>query len=108
MSMSFVVAVTPAVELLRASVAGLPISIWLVAVPFAGLLVAWLTVRYIPNNKVGVVEKLWSAQGSVPEGCIIALNGEADPKIATLPFSISVKSGQTYWQCLPADQSCFY
>ena len=30
-------------------------------------------MRYIPNNRVGVVEKLWSAEGSVPEGRIIAL-----------------------------------
>jgi uncharacterized membrane protein YqiK len=37
----------------------------------------WLTTRYIPNNLVGVVEKLWSSDGSVAEGCIIALNGEA-------------------------------
>lgn len=37
----------------------------------------WLCVRYIPNNKVGVVEKLWSARGSVSEGKIIALVGEA-------------------------------
>ncbi len=42
----------------------------------AGLF-AWLTLRYIPNQKVGVVEKLWSRAGSVSEGRIIALNGEA-------------------------------
>src|SRR5262249_26835608 len=41
------------------------------------LLAAWLTVRYIPNQQAGVVEKLWSKQGSVPEGRIIALDGEA-------------------------------
>jgi hypothetical protein len=29
----------------------------------------WLTTRYIPNNLVGVVEKLWSSDGSVAEGC---------------------------------------
>ena len=34
-------------------------------------------LRYIPNNRVGIVEKLWSPKGSVPEGRIIALNGEA-------------------------------
>jgi uncharacterized membrane protein YqiK len=34
-------------------------------------------VRLIPNNRVGIIEKLWSAAGSVPEGHIIALNGEA-------------------------------
>ena len=38
---------------------------------------AWLTLRFIPHNAVGVVEKLWSASGSVPEGQILALNGEA-------------------------------
>jgi uncharacterized membrane protein YqiK len=37
----------------------------------------WLTVRHIPNNRVGVVEKLWSAVGSIGEGGIIALSGEA-------------------------------
>ncbi|PSM30973.1 band 7 protein, partial [Haliangium sp. UPWRP_2] len=34
------------------------------------------TFRYIPNNKVGIVEKLWSFNGSLKNG-IIALNGEA-------------------------------
>jgi uncharacterized membrane protein YqiK len=32
--------------------------------------------RYIPNNQVGIVEKLWSMKGSIDEG-FIALNGEA-------------------------------
>jgi uncharacterized membrane protein YqiK len=36
-----------------------------------------LGLRYIPNNRVGIIEKLWSAKGSVTEGRIIALNGEA-------------------------------
>jgi uncharacterized membrane protein YqiK len=39
--------------------------------------IAWLTTRYIPNKQTGVVEKLWSLRGSVPEGRIVALNGEA-------------------------------
>src|SRR5262249_23319397 len=34
-------------------------------------------LRYIPNDRVGVVEKLWSPKGSVSEGRILALNGEA-------------------------------
>src|SRR5262245_13757157 len=34
-------------------------------------------LRYIPNDRVGVVEKLWSPKGSVAEGRILALNGEA-------------------------------
>ena len=40
-------------------------------------------LRYIANNRVGIVEKLWSVKGSVPEGGIIALHGEAgfEPEI---------------------------
>jgi uncharacterized membrane protein YqiK len=36
-----------------------------------------LGLRYIANHQVGIVEKLWSSGGSVPEGSIIALAGEA-------------------------------
>src|SRR6267142_4964328 len=36
-----------------------------------------LGMRYIPNNRVGIVEKLWSSKGSVSEGRILAMNGEA-------------------------------
>jgi uncharacterized membrane protein YqiK len=32
--------------------------------------------RYIPNNQVGIVEKLWSTKGSIKDG-FIALHGEA-------------------------------
>ncbi len=41
------------------------------------LFAAWLSFRYIPNNSVGVVEKLWSSNGSIPEGGIISLQNEA-------------------------------
>src|SRR5262245_54844007 len=34
-------------------------------------------LRFIPNDQVGIVEKRWSLRGSVPEGRIMALNGEA-------------------------------
>jgi uncharacterized membrane protein YqiK len=34
-------------------------------------------LRFIPNDQVGVVEKRWSPKGSVTEGRIIALSGEA-------------------------------
>jgi uncharacterized membrane protein YqiK len=44
---------------------------------FGGLVLWWLTVRVIPNDKVGVVEKLWSPRGSVSDGRIIALSDEA-------------------------------
>ena len=33
-------------------------------------------LRYIPNNRIGIVEKLWSLHGSVKQG-FIALHGEA-------------------------------
>src|SRR5205814_1251922 len=33
-------------------------------------------VRYIPNDRIGVVEKLWSSSGSVRHG-LLALKGEA-------------------------------
>ena len=36
-----------------------------------------LGLRYIANHQVGIVEKLWSSGGSVPEGSMIALSGEA-------------------------------
>jgi uncharacterized membrane protein YqiK len=50
---------------------------------WAGAVVAFLLLlrianifRYIPNNQVGIVEKLWSTKGSIKDG-FIALNGEA-------------------------------
>ncbi len=43
----------------------------------AAALFVWLSMRYIPHNSVGVVEKLWSLSGSVSEGRILALDGEA-------------------------------
>jgi uncharacterized membrane protein YqiK len=44
---------------------------------FGPLVLWWLSVKVIPNNSVGVVEKLWSKSGSVTDGRIIALDGEA-------------------------------
>jgi uncharacterized membrane protein YqiK len=41
------------------------------------LVVAWLAFRYTQNDKVGIVEKLWSNKGSLKDGQIVALNGEA-------------------------------
>ena len=40
------------------------------------LLTLFNTFRYIPNSKIGIVEKLWSLGGSVRSG-LIALHGEA-------------------------------
>src|SRR6185436_10085558 len=41
-------------------------------------LLVWLIgVRYIPHSRVGIIEKLWSSQGSLREGRIVATQGEA-------------------------------
>jgi len=50
-----------------------------IAAGFLGLyLFSWLMgVRYIPHNKVGVVEKFWSPTGSLEEGRIISTDGRA-------------------------------
>ena len=34
-------------------------------------------LRFIPNSRVGIVEKLWSADGPIQQGHLIALDGEA-------------------------------
>ncbi|MEO5687759.1 MAG: SPFH domain-containing protein [Burkholderiaceae bacterium] len=53
-----------------------------VGMTLAVLVVLWLlatltgVVRYIPNDRIGVVEKLWSGSGSVQLG-LLALSGEA-------------------------------
>ncbi len=53
---------------------GLALAILLLAAFVLILLSKW--IRYIPNNRVGIVEKLISGKGSVKTG-LIALNGEA-------------------------------
>src|SRR4249920_849003 len=57
---------------------------------------AWLALRYISNDYVGIVEKLWSSSGSVPEGGIIALHGEAGYQAALLRGGIHL--GLWRWQ----------
>src|ERR1700730_4940726 len=52
-------------------------AIWIAALIAIAILLRISNVfRYIPNNQVGIVEKLWSAKGSIHDG-FIALNGEA-------------------------------
>ena len=70
---------------------------WLVGVLASALVVlvglwifCWLTLRFIPNDCVGVVEKLWSAKGSVTEGSILALHGEAG-------FQADLLRGGIHW-----------
>ena len=36
-----------------------------------------LGIRFIPNTRVGIVEKLWSSEGPIAQGRFIALDGEA-------------------------------
>src|SRR5438309_986276 len=48
------------------------------------LLTSSVGARYIPNNRVGVVEKMWSGKGSVTEGRILALDGEAGYQVDLL------------------------
>jgi uncharacterized membrane protein YqiK len=55
------------------------IDLSVIALVVVGLIVLaalMATFRYIPNDRVGIVEKLWSSTGSVKTG-LIALNGEA-------------------------------
>ena len=55
------------------------INFWALAVIVLGILVVLVVlsgIRFIPNNRIGIVEKRLSRQGSVKSG-FIALNGEA-------------------------------
>ena len=52
--------------------------LWTLAIVVALVVIPWLIgVRYIPHNKVGIVEKFWSHKGSLTDGRIVALDGEA-------------------------------
>src|ERR1044071_10495412 len=54
-----------------------PIALWATGVIVFLIVLRMSNVfRYIPNNQVGIVEKLWTTKGSI-EGGFIALNGEA-------------------------------
>jgi uncharacterized membrane protein YqiK len=58
----------------------MPITLffWTLLIVAALLVIPWLAgVRYIPHDKVGIVEKLWSSKGSLTSGRIVALEGEA-------------------------------
>lgn len=61
------------------------------AIP-ATLVVGFLLagIRYIPNDRIGIVEKRWSARGSVPSG-LIALRGEAG-------FQPRILRGGLHWK----------
>jgi len=61
------------------------------------LLLVLFGVRYIPNDRVGIVEKFWSRKGSVRAGHIIALNREAGYQADLLRGGVHLFLGR--WQC---------
>src|ERR1700730_7839535 len=59
------------------------IGIWIAVAIVILILIRMANVfRYIPNNQVGIVEKMWAPKGSIKSG-FIALHGEAgfEPEI---------------------------
>ena len=55
-----------------------PFVWWIAAVVGALVLILWLSgIRYIRHDRVGVVEKLWTSKGSLEDGELLALEGEA-------------------------------
>ena len=67
---------------------------FLFALGFLALMV--FGVRYIPHDRVGIVEKYWSGRGSVKSGRIIAANGEAGYQADVLRGGIHFFLGR--WQ----------
>jgi len=62
----------------EATSAGTSSLLWAVGIVLGVIAACELSgLRYIANNRVGVVEKLWSFKGSVGEGRFVALGGEA-------------------------------
>src|SRR5207247_4517721 len=59
------------------------------------LLCELIGLRYIPNSRVGIVEKLWSAKGSVEDGRIIALTDEAGYQADLLRGGLHT----AFWHC---------
>ena len=73
-----------------------PYVLWGGGLIAAAMFAWWACVRIIPNDRVGVVEKLWSRTGSVGEGRILALDGEAGYQADLLRGGIHL--GYWRWQ----------
>ena len=73
-----------------------PYVLWGGGLIAATMFAWWACVRSIPNDRVGVVEKLWSRTGSVGEGRILALDGEAGYQADLLRGGIHL--GYWRWQ----------
>ena len=70
---------------------------WIAGTLVAIVVLAWLGgVRYIPHSRVGLVEKLWSPQGSLADGRIVATQGEAGFQAGILRGGLHV--GYFPWQ----------
>lgn len=63
----------------------------LIGIAVAAILFGLFGIRFIPNNRVGVVEKTFAVKGSVKAGSFIALNGEAG-------FQPEVLRGGLHWK----------
>ncbi len=68
----------------------------IVGVPLAAYFLVSCAVRHIPNNRVGIVEKLWSSTGSLGEGNLIATDGKAGYQARLLRGGVHV--GYWRWQ----------
>src|SRR5206468_12941299 len=72
-------------------------TMWLAIVGiFLVLILIVFGVRFIPNDRVGIIEKLWSFKGSVSEGRIMAESGKAGYESNRLRGGIHF--GKWFWQ----------
>ncbi len=74
----------------------IPVVTVFAEVVFAILVVlALVGVRYIPHRRVGILEKLWSPSGSLTQGRILALKGEAGYQARVLRGGLYL--GYPFW-----------
>ncbi|HEY3902155.1 MAG TPA: SPFH domain-containing protein [Chthoniobacter sp.] len=59
------------------------------------LVAVFIGVRYIPHRRVGILERLWSPRGSLGQGRIIALAGEAGYQARVLRGGLHI--GYPFW-----------
>jgi uncharacterized membrane protein YqiK len=89
-----------AVLLAAVAGAGLFANGWVYAgIILLALFILTLTVfgvRYIPNDRIGLIEKYWAVRGSVRSGRIIAVNGEAGYQVDILRGGVHFFLGK--WQ----------
>ena len=67
-------------------------------VVFIFLVICLRGVCYIPQDKIGIVEKFWSTRGSLREGRIIALNREAGFQADILRGGIHFGYQGSFWR----------